>query len=147
VILLVVSGFLLASFWVARVESSSPALVFDRFRCHGQILATLLFHSFFHFLLAGPGLFLLALIGGHQVGAIGGHRKRLRWHREIVAKKKRGDIAAPSRFTCTNLSRSIANSPSKDRIKVTASASLLHKPLCITPVAIDDLSSLGSVCS
>ena len=41
-ILLVVGGLLLAGFWVARVESSSPALVFDRFRCHGQILAALL---------------------------------------------------------------------------------------------------------
>ena len=40
-ILLVVSSLLLASFWVARVESSGPAFVFDRFRCHGQILATL----------------------------------------------------------------------------------------------------------
>ena len=104
------------------------------------------FHSLFHFLFAGLGLFLLALVGGHQVGAIGGHRRRLRWHKEIVAKKKRGDIAAPSRFTCTNLSRSIADSPSQDRINIAASTSLLHKPLCVSLVAVDDLRRLGGVC-
>ncbi len=41
-ILFIVSSFLLASFWVARVESSSSAFVFDRFRCHDQTLATFL---------------------------------------------------------------------------------------------------------
>ena len=41
-ILFIVSSFLLASLWVARIESSSYALVFDRFRCHGQLLAALL---------------------------------------------------------------------------------------------------------
>lgn len=39
-IFLVVSSFFFTSLWVARVESSSPALVFDRFRCHGKTLAT-----------------------------------------------------------------------------------------------------------
>ena len=48
-ILFIVSSFLLASLWVARVEGSSSAFVFDRFRCHGQILATL-FDSLFVFL-------------------------------------------------------------------------------------------------
>ena len=41
-ILFIVRGFLLVSFWVARIESSGLTFVFDRFRCHGQILATLL---------------------------------------------------------------------------------------------------------
>jgi len=41
-ILFVISGFLLASFGVARIESGGLAFVFDRFRCHGQILTTLL---------------------------------------------------------------------------------------------------------
>ena len=95
-ILFVVSSFFLTSLRVARVESSSPAFVFDRLRCHSQILATLLFHSFFDFLLAGLGLFLFAFVGSHQVRAIGGHRRRLQGHGEILAKKKRGAIGAPS---------------------------------------------------
>jgi hypothetical protein len=57
-----------------------------------------LLHSLFHFLLAGLGL-LLALVGSHQVGAIGGHWRRSQGYGEIVAQKKRGDIAAPSHFT------------------------------------------------
>jgi hypothetical protein len=49
-----------------------------------------LFHSLFHFFLAGLGLFLLALVGSHQVGAIGGHWRRSQGYGEIVAQKKEG---------------------------------------------------------
>ena len=40
-ILLVVGSLLLAGLWIARIEGSGSALVFNRFRCHGQMLATL----------------------------------------------------------------------------------------------------------